>query len=154
MNFINLRYDGGGGSKCPSIFICENNRKSNKIMHCVGCEDRDILWAFFTNLSIESIYLSLELREKWPYLKTTIQKKIKQCIILLLFRLFSQIKIGVTLWAPLPIITKIYLPLIITKVKCWTNIQQIECLPRLVSGGSRREVDRTPRDTGQGPRGL
>ena len=26
---------GGGGSKCPPIFICENNRKSNKIMHCV-----------------------------------------------------------------------------------------------------------------------
>ena len=48
-----------GGSKCPPPnFIFENNRKSNKIMHCVdfflndGCEDRDILWAFFTNLSI------------------------------------------------------------------------------------------------------
>ena len=60
-----------GGSKCLSIFICENNRKSNKIMHCIeivffsgGCEDRDILWAFFTNLSVESIYLSPELREK------------------------------------------------------------------------------------------
>ena len=44
-------------------------------MHCVefflsvGCEVRDILWAFFTNLSIESIYLSPELREKWPYLQ-------------------------------------------------------------------------------------
>ena len=26
----------GGGTKCPPpIFICENNRKSNKIMHCV-----------------------------------------------------------------------------------------------------------------------
>ena len=34
--FIDLSYDGGGGvSKCPSIFICENNRKSDKIMHCV-----------------------------------------------------------------------------------------------------------------------
>ena len=39
-------------------------------MHCVefflsgGCEDTDKLWAFFTNLSIESIYLSFELREK------------------------------------------------------------------------------------------
>ena len=31
-NFLNV---GGGGSKCPPIFICENNRKSNKIMHCV-----------------------------------------------------------------------------------------------------------------------
>ena len=33
-----------------------------------GCEDRDILLAFFTNLTIEYIYLSPELREKWPYL--------------------------------------------------------------------------------------
>ena len=24
-----------GGSKCPPYFFCENNRKSNKIMHCV-----------------------------------------------------------------------------------------------------------------------
>ena len=36
---------GGGGLKVPPISICENNRKSNKIMHCVdfllsgGCED-------------------------------------------------------------------------------------------------------------------
>ena len=66
---------GGVGSKCPPIFICENNRKSNKIMHCVeefffsgGYEDMPILWAFFTNLSLETIYLSPELREKWPYL--------------------------------------------------------------------------------------
>ena len=34
-----------------------------------GCEDRDILWAFFTKLSLEAIYLSPELREKWPYLQ-------------------------------------------------------------------------------------
>ena len=34
-----------------------------------GCEDMDILWAFFTNSSIESIYLSFELREKLPYLQ-------------------------------------------------------------------------------------
>ena len=39
-------------------------------MHCVefflneGCEDRDILWAFFVNLSIETMYLSPELHEK------------------------------------------------------------------------------------------
>ena len=51
-------------------------------MHCVekkklsgGCEDRDILLAFFTNLSIESIYLSPELREKWPYLQNYHSKK-------------------------------------------------------------------------------
>ena len=34
-----------------------------------GREDRDILWAFFYELSIESFYLSPELREKWPYLQ-------------------------------------------------------------------------------------
>ena len=33
-----------------------------------GCEERLILWAFFTNLSLETIYLSPKLREKWPYL--------------------------------------------------------------------------------------
>ena len=44
--FFNLSYDGGftdlsfnwggGGLKVPPpIFICENHRKSNKIMHCV-----------------------------------------------------------------------------------------------------------------------
>ena len=26
---------GGGGGECPPIFICEKNRKSNKIKHCV-----------------------------------------------------------------------------------------------------------------------
>ena len=31
-----------------------------------GSEKRDIVWAFFTNLSIKSIYLSIELSEKWP----------------------------------------------------------------------------------------
>ena len=58
----------------PPIFICENNRKSDKIMRCVdfffsgGCEDRPILLAFCKNLSLETIYLSPELREIWPYL--------------------------------------------------------------------------------------
>ena len=40
-------------------------------MHCVekknlsgGCEDRPILRAFFTDLLLETIYLSPELREK------------------------------------------------------------------------------------------
>ena len=33
-----------------------------------GFEGRTILWAFFTNFSLETIYLSPELREKWPYL--------------------------------------------------------------------------------------
>ena len=33
----NFSYDMGGGKTeraRPPIFICENNRKSNKIMHC------------------------------------------------------------------------------------------------------------------------
>ena len=33
--YFNLSYDGGGGLKVPHYFICENNRKINKIMHCV-----------------------------------------------------------------------------------------------------------------------
>ena len=33
-----------------------------------GCEDRNILWAFFTIFSLETIYLSPKLLEKWPYL--------------------------------------------------------------------------------------
>ena len=34
--FSDLSFDGGGGAQsAPPIFICENNRKSNKIMHCV-----------------------------------------------------------------------------------------------------------------------
>ena len=40
-----------------------------------GCEDMPILQAFFTNLSLETIYLSIELREKWPYLHTSHSKK-------------------------------------------------------------------------------
>ena len=57
----------GGGLKVPLLFLFVKTiekTKSNKIKHCVGlffssggCEDRAILWAFFTNLSIESIYL-------------------------------------------------------------------------------------------------
>ena len=46
-------------------------------MHCVekqfffsgGCEDMPILQAFFTNFSLETIYLSPDLREKWLYLQ-------------------------------------------------------------------------------------
>ena len=68
----------GEGLKVPPlpIFICENNKKSDKIMHCVekkknfsgGCEGRPILWAFLTIFSRETIYLSPKLREKWPFL--------------------------------------------------------------------------------------
>ena len=33
---FNLSYDGGGGAQSvPPTFICENNKKSNKIMHFV-----------------------------------------------------------------------------------------------------------------------
>ena len=41
---------GGGHFEPPPIFICENNRKSNKIMHCVefllsgSFEDRAIFY--------------------------------------------------------------------------------------------------------------
>ena len=81
--------------------ICENNRKSDKIMHCVeekkisgGFEDRPILWTFYTNLSLETIYLQNYVKNGLIF-KTTNQKKIStQYIILLLFLLFSQIKIG------------------------------------------------------------
>ena len=68
-------------------------------MNCVdfvlsgGCEDRDILWAFFTNLSIESIYLSPELRKNGLIFKTTDQKKINTVHNLITFLLFSQIKL-------------------------------------------------------------
>ena len=91
---------------------------------CGGCKDRDILLAFFTNLSNESIYLSTELREKWPYLQNYLSIFFStQCIILLLFLLFSQIKIGGGHFEPpSPIITKVYLRLIITKVKDYHNI--------------------------------
>ena len=42
-------------------------------MHCVdffffsgGCENMPILQAFLTNFSLETIYLSPDLGEKWP----------------------------------------------------------------------------------------
>ena len=41
-------FDGGGGveSTPPPIFICENNREGNKIMHCVD---------FFLRISFENM---------------------------------------------------------------------------------------------------
>ena len=45
-----LSYDGGGGLKVPPIFICENNRKINKIMHCV--EKKKILSGSFKDKAI------------------------------------------------------------------------------------------------------
>ena len=44
-SLLNLSYDGGGGFKVPTpIFICETNRKSVKIMHCV--EKKNFDWQF------------------------------------------------------------------------------------------------------------
>ena len=57
--FIDLSYDGGvwAQSAPPPIFICENNRKGNKIKHCVdlfflsgGCEDRDIFSRIYLSI--------------------------------------------------------------------------------------------------------
>ena len=92
-------------------------------MHCVeiflsgGCEDRAILWAFFTNyLSIckghlrpPPIITKLYSVKNGHIFKTSTKKKNStQWIILFLFLWFSDSK---------NIITKVYLPLIITKVK-------------------------------------
>ena len=69
--------EGGGGSKCPLPLFLFVKTIEKLIRLCTvlifflsgGCEDRDMLWVFLTNLSIKSIYQSLELREKWPYLQ-------------------------------------------------------------------------------------
>ena len=56
-------------------------------MHCVeekkmsgGCEDRPILWAFFTNLSPETIYIFIYIQNSGKtahFFKTTNKKKKK-----------------------------------------------------------------------------
>ena len=46
------------------IRLCTVLKKKLK----VSCEDRPILWAFFTIFLLKTIYLSPKLREKWPYL--------------------------------------------------------------------------------------
>ena len=50
---------GGGGLKVPPppIFICENNRKSNKIMHCV--EEKNYLIDSFINTAIFHVILEI-----------------------------------------------------------------------------------------------
>ena len=75
-----------------------------------------------------SIYLQIYVKNGFLF-KTSTQKFFfsTQCIILFIFLWFSQIKIGGGHFVPPPIITKVYLPLIITKVKkhmffsrvCW-----------------------------------
>ena len=63
---------------------CVDYTRLELIMHSVdffffsgGCDDMPILLAFFTNFSLETIYLSAELREKWPYLENYQSKKIQ-----------------------------------------------------------------------------
>ena len=52
-------YDwGGGGLKCPPIFICESNRKSDKIMHCV--EKKKILFDSFKVKAIFHVILEID----------------------------------------------------------------------------------------------
>ena len=55
---------GGGVESIPAIFICENNRKSNKIMHSVDFLMVVLkIWAFFTYFNVVvmggALYLSI-----------------------------------------------------------------------------------------------
>ena len=91
------------------FFFCENNRKSDKIMHCVDFFFffgffLGFFWAFLTNFAPNlSIYHQNYVKNGYIF-KTVNQIFFfsTQCIILLLFLVFSQIKIGGTLWAPPP----------------------------------------------------
>ena len=89
-------------------------------MHCVyffffsvGFEE------FFTNLSLETIYLSPKLREKWPYLSNYQSKKINSLHDLFYFFIVytNKNRGGGTLCPPPPIITKENLPLIKIQVQ-------------------------------------
>ena len=84
-----------------------------------------IFQAFFTNFSLEIIYLQIYVKNGYIFKTSTQKKKSTQCIILFIFLWFSQIKIGGggTKCPPPSIITKVHLPLIITKVK-WPAITQ------------------------------
>ena len=48
---------GGGTESVPPIFICENNRKSNKIMHCV---EKKTLIGSFKNKAIFHVILEID----------------------------------------------------------------------------------------------
>ena len=85
-------FDGGGGvESTPPLFFCENNRKGKKSSVVILK-----IWTFFTYF----IYLSVmgrynpssKLSEKCP--KLPLKKKSIQCTILLVFLLFSKIKMG------------------------------------------------------------
>ena len=49
---------GGGGSKSPPIFICEKNKKNNKIMHCV--EKKNYLIGSFKDKVIFHVILEID----------------------------------------------------------------------------------------------
>ena len=51
---------GGGGEaqSAPPIFICENHRKSNKIMHCV--EKKNYLIGSFKDKAIFHVILEID----------------------------------------------------------------------------------------------
>ena len=113
INFIKiLSYDGGGGLIVPPIFICKNNRKSNKIMHCVEF----FFWVVVVKIGTYYGHFSRIYRSKLSiYLQNYVKNGLifkttnqiffsTQSIILLLFRWFSQIKIKV---CKPPIITKV-----------------------------------------------
>ena len=56
---MHLFYDGGGGAQsAPPIFICENHRKINKIMHCV--EEKKFLSASFEDMAIFHVNLEID----------------------------------------------------------------------------------------------
>ena len=97
---IHLHFDGvlktrsfnGGGLNLPHppIFICENNRKSNKIMNCV-----DFFWRYghfllWVNITPTPIKTKLKYVKKCPYIKATTKKKNqlfsqKKCFFCLFF---------------------------------------------------------------------
>ena len=70
---LNLSFDGGGQNLSIPILFVKTIEKVIRLCTVLifflsgGCEDRDISWAFFTNLSLESIYLPTEVRENCPY---------------------------------------------------------------------------------------
>ena len=65
---FNLSFAGREVESFPLIFICENNRKSNKIMHCVdfilsgSFEDMGILHVF--QLSFDGGVISLSITDR------------------------------------------------------------------------------------------
>ena len=87
----------------PPIFICEINRKSDKIMHCVDF----FFLVVVVKIGPYYVHFSRYFRSKLSiYLQNYVKNGLifktanqiiffsTQCIILLLFLLFSEIKIG------------------------------------------------------------